>query len=143
VKQIDITSFTRSLYLLLSSGIPITTALELTEEVVMKKNIGRAIHHTHDIIVQGRRLSEGFREAKDVFPGIMIKITEAGEKSGSLDKSMQEVSEFMDYQVSKTLDNVTALLEPIMLVMVGVMIGGMMMAIIAPIYSVISQVGGK
>lgn len=72
----------------------------------------------------------------------MIKITEAGEKSGSLEKSMQDISEYIDYQVGKSLVTVTALLEPIMLVVIGILVGGMMLAIIAPIYGLIGQVGG-
>ena len=71
----------------------------------------------------------------------MIKITEAGEKTGTLDKSLIEISEYLDYQVSNTLSTLLILLEPIMLVAVGVLVGGMMLAIIAPIYSLIGQVG--
>jgi type II secretory pathway component PulF len=73
----------------------------------------------------------------------MIKIIEAGERSGSLDKAMLDVSEYLDYQVSSTLKTLTALIEPIMLVGVGVLIGGMMLAIIAPIYQLIGQVGAR
>jgi type II secretory pathway component PulF len=71
----------------------------------------------------------------------MIKITEAGEKSGSLDKSMLDVSEFLDYQVGKTLQTLTTVLEPVMLIFVGILVGGMMLSIIAPIYGLIGQVG--
>ena len=142
-REIDITRFTRSLYLLLSAGIPITTALELTEDVVMKKEVGAAIKHAKELVTSGKKLSEGFKDSKKVFPGIMIKITEAGEKSGSLDKAMQDASEFLDYQVTGTLKTVTALLEPLMLVVVGVLIGGMMLAIIAPIYGLVGQVGAR
>jgi type II secretory pathway component PulF len=73
----------------------------------------------------------------------MIKIVEAGERTGSLDKAMEDVSEYLDYQVSNTLKTVTALIEPTLLVVVGFLVGGMMMAVIAPIYNIISQVGQK
>ena len=73
----------------------------------------------------------------------MIRMIEAGEETGSLDKSMQGTSDYLDYQVSNTLRTVTALLEPIMLVFVGVLVGGMMLAIIAPIYGLIGQVGSR
>jgi type IV pilus assembly protein PilC len=140
-REIDTTRFTRSLFLLLSSGIPITTALELSQAVVVKKEVGQAIMHSKDLVSSGKKLSEGFKDSKNIFPSIMIKITEAGEKSGSLDKAMQDASDFLDYQVSGTLKTVTALIEPLMLVLVGIMIGGMMLAIIAPIYGLIGQVG--
>lgn len=140
-REIDATRFTRSLYLLLNAGIPITSALELSEEVVVRKEVGRAITHAKEVVASGKKLSEGLKDAKGIFPPIMIKITQAGEKSGSLDKSMQDASEFLDYQVSGTLKTVTALIEPLMLVFVGIMIGGMMLAIIAPIYGLIGQIG--
>lgn len=93
------------------------------------------------MVSSGKRLSEGFKGTNGLIPSIMIKLIEAGEKTGTLDKSMQDVSEFLDYQVSGTLKTITALMEPVMLVLVGIAVGGMMMAIIAPIYSLIGQVG--
>ncbi len=140
-QQIDLTRFTRSLYLLLNAGLPITVALELTQDVVIKKNISNAIKHAKNYVYSGKKLSEGFKDSKKVIPPIMIKIIEAGERSGSLDKSMLDVSEYLDYQVSNTLKTLTALIEPIMLVGVGILVGGMMMSIIAPIYQLIGQVG--
>jgi type II secretory pathway component PulF len=140
-KDIDLTRFARNFYLLLSSGLPITSALELTEAVVSRREIQSAIKHLTEVVTSGDKLSKGLKDRKDVFPSIMIKIAEAGERTGSLDTSMQNVSEFLDYEVSKSLKNTTALLEPLMLVVVGAMVGGMMLAIIAPIYSMIGQVG--
>ncbi len=142
-EEIDLTRFSRSLYLLLSAGIPITTALELTQEVVIKKDIERAIEHAKTAVYAGKKMSDGLKDSKRVIPSIMIKIIEAGERTGSLDRSMQDVSEYLDYQVSNSLKTVTALIEPILLVVVGVAVGGMMMAIIAPMYSMIGQVGQR
>jgi type II secretory pathway component PulF len=139
-KQIDLTRFSRSLYLLLNAGIPIAAALELTQEVVLKREVAESIAHCKEVVLAGSQLSEGLKKAKGIFPNIMIKITEAGEKSGSLNKSMQDVSDYLDYQVEKTLKTLTTLLEPIMLIFVGVLVGGMMLAIIAPIYGLIGQV---
>jgi type IV pilus assembly protein PilC len=141
--QIDFARFTRSMFLLLNAGIPITDALVLAKGVILKRSISRVIDRSTDMVVAGKKLSEGFKTGKGIVPTIMIKITEAGERSGGLDKSMQEVSEFMDYEVGKTLQTVTAMLEPIMLVVVGILVGGMMMSIIAPIYGLIGQVGPR
>lgn len=142
-QQIDLTRFSRSLYLLLNAGIPIASALELSQEVVLKSEVANAIGHSKEVVLGGGKLSDGLKNAKNIFPNIMIKITEAGEKSGSLDKSMQDVAEYLDYQVDKTLKTLTTLLEPIMLVIVGVLVGGMMMSIIAPIYGLIGQVTAR
>lgn len=140
-KQMDLVRFTRSLHLLLSAGIPISSSLELAQKTVFKKDIAQAITHSQKAVQSGKKLSDGFKETKNLFPNIMIKITEAGEKSGSLEKSMQDISEYLDYRVSSTLGTITALIEPIMIVVVGVVVGGLMLSIIAPIYSIISQVG--
>lgn len=139
-KEIDLARYSRSMYLLLNAGIPITSALELASEVVLKQDVQKAIKHIQGMVIAGKKVSEGLKDAKKIFPSIMIKITEAGEKSGSLDKSMLDVSDYLDYQVSNTLRTVTALIEPIMLVFVGILVGGMMLAVIAPIYGMIGQV---
>lgn len=142
-KNIDLTRFARSLFLLLNAGIPITSALELTENVVVNKNVEMAVKHAKEEVISGKKLSEGFKSNRKVFPNIMIRITEAGERSGSLDKSMSEISEFLDYQVSGELKTATSLLEPILLVVVGGLVGAIMLSIIAPIYGLIGQVGGR
>lgn len=142
IREIDLARFFRSMYLLLSAGITITSALELARDVVLRSDISHAVSYGQETVSSGKKLSEAFKERKKVFPGIIIKILEAGEKTGTLDKSMEEISGYMDYRVSSTLKTLIALLEPLMLVVVGVLVGGMMMSIIAPIYGLISQVSG-
>lgn len=141
IKQIDLVRFSRSMYLLLSSGITITSALNLAKDIVLRKDIGKVITNSQEIVLSGKKLSEAFKEKKNIFPGLVIKIIESGEKTGTLDKSMEEIAEYMDYQVNSTLKTLISLLEPLMLIFVGVLVGGMMMSIIAPIYGLISQVG--
>lgn len=141
IKQIDLVRFSRAMYLLLSSGITITSALVLAQEVVMRKDIEKVIASSQETVLSGKKLSEAFKLKKNIFPSLVIKIIEAGEKTGTLDKSMEEISEYMNYQVNATLKTLLSLLEPLMLIFVGGLVGGMMMSIIAPIYGLISQVG--
>ncbi|MBP9819300.1 type II secretion system F family protein [Candidatus Woesebacteria bacterium] len=143
VEQIDLTRFSRSMYLLLSSGLPIATALELAKDVVSKREVRHLISHARDTVVAGQSFAEGLRSKKSGIPGMMIKLIEVGEKSGTLDKSMLEISEYLDYHVTKNLKAATAMLEPILLVLVGVGVGAMMMSIIAPIYGLIGNVGAR
>lgn len=143
VREIDVTHFTYNLHLLLSSGISITTALELTQDIVSKKEVSSIIKNTRTMIMEGKKFSDGLKKGKGIIPTIVIKIVEAGEKSGTLDKSLHDISEYLDYEVSSMLKIATAMLEPIMLVAVGVLVGGMMLAIISPIYGLISQVGSQ
>lgn len=143
IKQIDITRFTRSMALLLGSGLTVTNALELCEEVVLRRDMQKMIRHTHTTVMAGKRISEGIRDAKGLMPMLVIKLIEAGERTGSLDKSMQNTSEHMDYEVQRTLALLTTLLEPLMLVFIGFVVGGMMLSIIAPIYNIIGQIGNR
>lgn len=142
IREIDLTRFTRSLALLLHAGVPIISALELTKNSVINRETAQVIGNSIEIVSSGKKLSEGFKNSKGQIPAIMVKLMEVGEKSGSLEKSMQDVTEYLEYQVSNSLKTFTALLEPVMLLFVGVMVGGMMMAIIAPIYGLIGQVAG-
>jgi len=142
VIQIDLVRFTRSMAMLYSSGITITSSLELCEGIVNSQKVVDMIHQAKMIIFSGKKLSDSLKAHKKIVPSIMIKIIEAGERSGSLEESLREVAFFLDYQVGRTLKVLTTLIEPVMLVLVGGMVGGMMLAIIAPIYGLISQIGG-
>lgn len=143
VQKVDLTRITRSLYMLLNSGITITYAMELVEEIVINKKIAAMVAYSRTVIASGKNFSEALKKHKEVVPSLIIKIIEAGEKSGSLEKSFLEVSQYLDYEVSQSLKSFTSLLEPIMIVFIGVLVGGMMLSIIAPIYGLISQVGAK
>jgi len=139
-KQIDLTRFCRSLYLLLNSGIPILPALRLTRQVAVKHEIVQAIESAEEAVLAGSPMTDGLRDQKAI-PSLMVKIIEVGERSGTLDKSMEDLTEYFDYEVTNSLHYFVTLLEPLILVAVGVIVGGMMMAIIAPIYNLIGQVG--
>ena len=141
--QIDVTNFARNLSVLLMSGLPITQALELVAEVVVRSRMENLLLNARNMVLSGRSLSSGFRADKGAVPSIVIKLVEAGEKTGSLDRSLQEIAEYFDYKVTYTLKSLTSLLEPIMLVLVGAIVGGMMLAIISPVYGLISQIGGN
>lgn len=142
-REIDLTRFSRSMSLLLSSGIPITDALQLSKNVVNKKELQLTIANSLTLVSSGKKLSVGLKKSKEKIPSIVTRITEAGEKSGTLEKSMQDLANYFDSQVANTLKGVTTLFEPILLVVIGLMVGGVMLAIIAPIYGLISQIGGR
>lgn len=142
-KKVDIVRFSRSMGLLLSSGIPIVSALELSIEVLTRKDLKNLLENSKKMVYAGKEFSQGLRAQKGVMPTIVVKLIELGESSGSLDKAMADVTEYMDYDVSKNLKTLTTLLEPIMLVFVGVLVGGIMMSIISPMYSMIGQVSSR
>ena len=139
-KYIDLTRFSRSLALLLSSGIPIIEALELSRQVVVRAEIGRAVERAKQAVIAGQSLSFGLKQNKGAIPAMMIRLINAGERSGSLDKSMLEIAQYYDNQVSNSLKIISELLEPALLVIIGLLVGGTMLAIVAPIYQMIGQI---
>jgi type II secretory pathway component PulF len=142
IQKIDLTRLTRSLHMLLASGVNISYSLELVEDIVINKNITAMIAYAKENVASGKSLGSSFRKFRKFVPSLIIRVIEAGEKSGHLDKSLLETSEYLDYDVTNTLKSLTALLEPIMLVVIGILVGGMMLSIIAPMYGLIGQVGG-
>ena len=143
IMEIDITRFTRSMSLLLKSGLPIDEAIELSEDVTQKREIKNAVEESRKLVDAGKTLSSGLKKHKKVIPGFMIRITEAGEKSGTLEKSMQELSNQFEDRVENRLKTLIVLIEPFLLLVVGLLVGGIMLAIIAPIYNLIGQIGQR
>lgn len=142
-RTIDLTRFTRSMGLLLRAGIPVSEALELSEAVVSKREMAQMVEKMKDAVSEGLPLSEGLQQSKSLVPPLMIRIVETAEHSGTLEKTMQELSEYFQNQVSAKLKTISTLIEPIMIVVIGLLVGGMMLAIIAPIYSLISQINTR
>lgn len=139
MRQIDLTNFSRNMYMLLSAGIPIVSALELMEDVMYKREMRTVVRNIRELVLSGQAFSVGLRQHKKIIPTLVIRMVEAGEKSGTLDESMSEIADHLDREVSRALETATTLIEPLMLVVVGVMIGGMMLSIIAPIYGLIGN----
>lgn len=147
--QIDLTRFTHSLGTLLRAGVPIVDALELSEDVTTKPAVRAMVRDCRRLVTAGQPLSEGMRLHKagagglghgGVVPAMMIQIVEAAEASGTVDTTMQELSRHFETQVRQSLKTFATLIEPVALVVVGVLVGGMMLAVIAPIYGLINQI---
>lgn len=140
ILQIDLTQFSRNVSLLLHSGVTITSALELSSSSVVRPDVAHAIAYAHARVSSGEDLSSALKKYKRLFPSVMVKIIEAGEQTGTLDTSLQDICEFLEYKVTNSLKTLTTLLEPILLVVVGIVVGSLMLSIIGPIYNLIGQV---
>lgn len=138
---LDLAQFTHNMSVLLKSGVPITHGLELAEHVVFKKVIKEAVVAGRKAVSDGNSLSYGFRQSKAI-PQLMILIIEAGERSGTLEKAMEELASRYEMDAESKLRAITTLMEPLMLVLIGGMVGGIMLSIIAPIYSLIGNITG-
>jgi type IV pilus assembly protein PilC len=141
---IDLTRFNRSMHQLLKAGVPVAEALDLSKRVVNKQEIATAIDRMQKSVSEGKPLSEGLRTpGRHVIPPIMMHILETAERTGTLEKTMAELAEFAETQVTRRLKAITTLIEPVLIVAIAVFVGGMMLAIIAPIYNIISQISGR
>lgn len=138
--NIDLLQLTRSFALLVKAGVPLDESIVLSKRVVRKKQVIAAIDLMQRNIEAGRPLSHGLRDGKTVIPPIMSRSIETAESSGTLEQTLQSLSEYFDEQVAESVKIVNSLLEPVMIVVIGVMVGSLMATIIAPIYNLISQV---
>jgi len=139
-REIDLVRFTRSMALLLSSGIPITKSLDLSKNVLVRPELIRLMEFTRQEVISGKRLTDSLKTGKDIAPQLLIRVIDAGERSGKLDQSFQRAAEYFDSRVSDTIKTLTTLLEPILLVGVGLAVGAIMVSIIAPIYQLIGSI---
>jgi type II secretory pathway component PulF len=138
--NIDLTRFTRSFGLLMSSGVPILDSLKLSENVVQKNEIKTVIQQMQKDVSAGKSITLSMRGENSVIPTIMWRSIKTAESTGTLDQTLQNLNEHFDDQVTESLKILSSLLEPILIVTVGVMVGFLMIAIIAPIYNMISQI---
>jgi type II secretory pathway component PulF len=138
--NIDLARMTRSFALLIRTGIPLDEALVLSKRVVRKPEILRAIEHMQRNIDAGRSLGSDLRATQPVIPPIMARSIETAESSGTLEQTLQNLAEYFDEQVADSVKAASALLEPVIIVVIGVMVGALMVTIIAPIYNMISQI---
>lgn len=139
-REIDLVRFTRSSALLLTSGIPISKTLELSRDVLLQTELVDLIEFSRQEVIRGKRLSEALKSKPGLIPQILIRMIAAGEKSGKLEQSFQEASDYFDQRVASTIKSLSSLLEPVLLVVVGIAVGGIMVSIIAPIYQLVGQI---
>lgn len=142
-EQIDLARFTRSMGLLLRSGIAVHEAIELSSRVVVQKRVLAVTKDMLENVDAGKPISEALRAHKMVIPAMMTLSIETAERSGTLEQTMQNLSEFFEAQVATSLKTITSLLEPVLIIIVGFMVAILMITIIAPIYGLISQISPR
>jgi type IV pilus assembly protein PilC len=137
VNQLDIARFARTLSTLLHSGVPITSALDVSVEGLSDERIRAQAKTFSEGVARGESLSTVLERNTKLFPSIMIQTIKAGEKTGSLDEILQEMAQFYESEVDYSLKRATSLLEPILMLLIGVVVGAMVIIMIAPIYGII------
>lgn len=138
IKRIDLARFNRIFSTLLRSAVPITEALEISLDSLSWYEYKRLAKVFPDEIRKGKSLATVVKDYR-VFPSLMIQMVAAGEKSGTLDSILADLATFYEQEVEEELKNLTQLLEPILMLLVGISVGAMILSIIAPIYSVVGS----
>mgnify|MGYP001816115446 CR=1 FL=1 len=131
--------FTRTLGTLVSSGVPILDGLLITARASGNKVIEEAIMKTRVSISEGKTIAEPLEQSK-VFSGMVVQMIGVGESTGSLDAMLNKIADFYDEEVDATVAALTSLLEPLIMVVLGVLIGGMMVAMYLPIFKMAAVV---
>ncbi len=131
--------FTRTLGTLVSSGVPILDGLLITAKASGNRVVEEAIMKTRVSISEGKTIAEPL-EQSEVFSGMVVQMIGVGESTGSLDAMLNKIADFYDEEVDATVAALTSLLEPLMMVVLGVLIGGMMVCMYLPIFKMASVV---
>jgi type IV pilus assembly protein PilC len=127
---------------MISSGVPILTALDITARTAGNKVIENAILATKGSIGEGETIAAPLREAK-VFPPMVVQMISVGEETGALDKMLEKIAAFYDEEVDVAVDTLTSIIEPIMIVVMGALVGGMVVAMYLPMFKLINVVAGQ
>jgi type IV pilus assembly protein PilC len=141
LQRVAVARFCRTLGTMISSGVPILEALDICARTAGNKVIENAVNKVRDGISEGRTISEPLTEAK-VFPEMVCQMISVGEATGALDVMLNKVADFYDEEVDQAVENMTSMMEPIIIVVLGVVIGGLVIAMYMPIFSMASAVGG-
>ena len=131
--------FGRTLSALVRSGVPILESLDIVCETAGNWVVAKAVRDTQQPVTRGEPLSKRLEEHA-VFPPMVVQMMTVGEETGALDEMLDKIADFYDQEVEATVDALTSLIEPILIVIMGVVIGGMIIALYLPMFSVINLI---
>ena len=141
IKKVAVAKFTRTLSTMMSSGVPILEGLSIVSKTAGNKIIENALVKVRQSISEGKTIAEPLQEA-DIFPPMVVQMIAVGEATGALDTMLSKIADFYDDEVDAAVEAMTALLEPFMMVFLGGVVGGMIIAMYLPIFKMASVVGG-
>jgi type IV pilus assembly protein PilC len=138
-QKIAVARFTRTLGTLLASGVPIMDALEVVAKTAGNVIVEEAILYVRLKISEGKNMMEPLTEKK-IFPSMVVQMLGVGEQTGALDTMLNKVADFYEEEVDVAVAALTSLLEPIMMVLIGGMVGTVMVAMYLPIFSIAGKI---
>ncbi len=138
-RMIAVSRFTRTLSTLLSGGVPMLNAMEIVRSVVDNEVLAKAVDEARDNIREGESIAGPLKKSEQ-FPPIVIHMVAIGEKTGELEKMLNQVADTYDFQVKNQVDGLTSLLTPVMMVLMGGVIGFIVMAVLVPMMDMMNTV---
>lgn len=139
LRKIALARFARTMAILLRSGVPILRALSVVEQTVGNAVIAAAVTASKESIREGERISPPLEETGE-FPPMVIDMIAVGEETGALDMMLEKISEFYDQEVDYTIDAFTTLIEPVLIMFLGSVIGFVVVALYMPLFSIVTQI---
>jgi len=140
VRKSSVARFTRTLGTLLSSGVSILDALEITAKTAGNVVIANAIKKSVLSIAQGDTITAPLKET-GVFPPMVTQMISVGEKTGGLDDMLQKIADFYDEEVDAAVSALTSMIEPVIIILMGIVIGGMLIAMYLPMFDIVGKIG--
>ena len=139
VQKTVLSRFSRTLSTLLGSGVPILQSLEIVSETVNNDVVSRAVKDVQDSVREGESLAVPLAK-HSVFPPMVVQMLAVGEETGAIDVMLDKVGDFYDAEVSAAVDSLTSLIEPILIAVMGSVVGGMVVALYLPMFNIINLV---
>jgi type IV pilus assembly protein PilC len=141
LKKVAVARFSRTLSTMLSSGVPILEGLAIVSRTSGNIVVENALMKTRQSISEGESIAQPLEAAK-IFPPMVVQMIAVGEATGALDAMLGKIADFYDDEVDNSVNAMTTLLEPIMMVFLGGVVGGMIVAMYLPIFKLAAVVGG-
>jgi type IV pilus assembly protein PilC len=135
---VAVARFCRTLSTLLSSGVPILDGLDITARTAGNAVVEAAIQKTRSGIERGETVAAPLKETK-VFPPMVVQMINVGETTGALDSMLSKIADFYEEEVDTAVAGMLTLLEPVMIAFLGVVVGGIVIAMYLPIFDLISK----
>jgi type IV pilus assembly protein PilC len=141
-QKIALARFCRNLGTMLSSGVPILQSLDIVADTSGNKVITHAVHDIEESVRQGESLTQPLSQ-HPVFPAMVVQMLSVGEDTGALDAMLKKIADFYDQEVEATTEQMTALIEPLMIAVLGGIVGSMIIALYMPIFKIFDLIGGS
>src|SRR3989449_2721251 len=138
MRKIAVARFTRTLGTLISSGVPILEGLDITAKTSGNAVVEKALLHVRKQLEAGRTLAEPLKET-EVFPGMVTQMIGVGEQTGAMDAMLQKIADFYEEEVDASVKDLLTAMEPIMIVFLGLVVGGVVISMYLPLFSVIGK----